>query len=526
MPLPALLQDLIDNAELRPSSPALSASDGELSYAEFHAEVRRVARWLVANGVEPGQRVGFTAHKTAASVVAMFAVMRAGAAYVPLDPRAPTARLAGLVEDARCPVVLTSTARDEELAKALRAKGATVPADLRTMPAVAGDAELPTEIAESSVALCLYTSGSTGRPKGVQLSYAAVHAFHAGFNELSKMGPDSRCLNVAALHFDVSLFDVLLPLRLGAVVHIGPAIPTPEVTLGIVTEHRITHMSSVGSTMTLLADESKDFSGYDLSTLTALLTGAEIIDPRTVQRWLAAAPNLVVINAYGPCEATCAVINHCISEREPDRTEFYPIGTPLPGTRIRFRDEDGRVDEDGPGEILIAGDQLMVGYLNRPGEEERAFLEQGGTRYYRTGDWGSRRPDGVILFDGRRDDEVKVRGHRVNLNEIRRGLETSPDVHRAFVAAVRAPSGTQLLACAVARTQVERMTAGAADGRPLATLPADQEQSLRRHLGAVLPGYMVPDLFYVLPGLPVLPSGKPDATAVRRWITASGVENA
>lgn len=514
---PALLSGIAANATRRPDAPAVVGGDGALTYRELLNGAERLAANLVRLGVRPGHRVAVAAHKTTTVVRSLLAVMRTGAAYVPLDPRAPVGRLLDLIDDAATPVVVISATQDSELAEALRRTGVAEVLDARTA-APAEPRGLPETIPGSAVAVCFYTSGSSGRPKGVQLNYDGIDAFQLGFNELAQMDAEARCLNVAPLHFDVSLYDVLLPLRLGAVVHLGPPIPVPEVVLGLITEHRITHTSSVGSTMTLLADASDDFRGFDLSSLRCLLTGAEVINPRTVQRWLAVAPRLTVINAYGPTEATCAVINYCINEREPDRDELYPIGTPARGTTIRFRSADGRIDDDGPGEILIAGPQLMAGYLNRPEEQDRAFLVDDGVRYYRTGDWGSRRPDGVILFDGRRDDEVKIRGHRVNLNEVKRALESCPNVGAAVVTAVPDGPYTIRLVCGVASAMADRVVLRERPAKRLERLDPDRERSLRRHLAAVVPGYMVPAECWALPVLPVLSSGKPDVGLMRTWL--------
>ena len=517
--LPRLLREIADHAVRTPDAPALFASDGSLTYAELDARVRGIARGLVEHGVAPGDRVAFIGHKTTTSVAALLGIMRAGAAYIPLDPRAPLTRLVHLVADASCPVVLTSAGHDATFAQQVTADTTTVPVNATTLHG-SESAALPERIDDDAVALCLYTSGSTGHPKAAQLTHRSVEAFLNGYSQLdgARVTAGARCLNVAAFHFDASLSDLLLPLRSGAVVHLGPPLPVPEAVLGIVAAERITHMSAVGSTMTLLADHSDDFAGHDISSLRGVFSGAEILNPRTIQRWLAKAPDLTVINSFGPTETTCAVICHPIGEREPGRTEHYPIGKPLQGTTIRFRDEDGTLSEDGPGEILIAGPQVMKGYLNRPEEEARAFLIADGITFYRTGDWGSRQPDGVILFDGRRDDEVKVRGHRVNLNEVTRTLELHSEVGRAFAVALHDEEHGTVLACAVTPPRADRHSADDTTATRLSPLSGDLERILRKHLAEQLPAHMIPETFHALPGLPVLSSGKPDTSLVRTWL--------
>jgi acyl-CoA synthetase (AMP-forming)/AMP-acid ligase II len=283
----------------------------------------------------------------------------------------------------------------------------------------------------------------------------------------------------------------------------------------VIERERITHLAAVGSTLALLAQHTNGFHGRDVTALRRVMTGAEVLDPRAVQAWLAAAPDLVVINGYGPTEATCLVVAHPIGEREPDRTEPYPIGRPLAGVRIGFLRDDGVIDEHGPGEILVAGAQVMTGYLNRP--EENAFQDVDGVRFYRTGDRGCRRDDGVLLFHGRHDDEVKVRGYRVNLNEVRRAVETHPDVGRAFVALVTDHRGAAVLSCAIAGKAAPAVPAG--DGPELA--PAALAASVRAHLAARLPGYMVPVAFHELSSVPTLPSGKPDTASILASLRAA-----
>ncbi|GAB3898350.1 hypothetical protein GCM10029964_082610 [Kibdelosporangium lantanae] len=349
----------------------------------------------------------------------------------------------------------------------------------------------------------------------MQIPHRALRAFFTAVWPLLEIDADARCLNTSALHFDVSVVDLLLPLYRGATVHLGPLFPMPAVLTDIIERERITHMAAVGSTLALVAQHTDGFRGRDVTALRRLMTGAEVLDPRAVQAWLAAAPDLVVVNGYGPTEATCLVAAHPIGEREPDRTEPYPIGRPLAGVRIGFLGDGGGLDDHGPGEILVAGEQVMTGYLNRP--EENAFQDVDGVRFYRTGDRGHRRDDGVLLFHGRHDDEVKVRGYRVNLNEVRRAVETHPHVGRAFVALVTDHRGAAVLSCAVAEKAAPAVPAG--DGVELA--PAARAGSIRTHLAARLPGYMVPAAFHELKAVPTLPSGKPDTATILKSLRAA-----
>ncbi len=514
--LPSLLAAVEAHARDTPANVALSTDQQTLTYGQLQCWVTAVASGLHGLGARPGQRIAVLGHKTVRSVVALLAVMRSGCAYVPLDPRAPARRIAQLVEDAGCALVLCDQEAGDRLPAGVRAVSVADAARTPGQPP-------PRSVADTDIAYCLYTSGSTGRPKGVQIPHRALNAFFRAVHPLLEVTPSARCLNTSALHFDVSVVDVLYPLWRGATVHLGPAVPLPPVLLGLIERHRITHMAAVGSTLSLLANVTDGFRGRDIGSLRRVMTGAEIIDPRTVQAWLAAAPDLVVINGYGPTEATCLVLAHAIGEREPGRTEPYPIGRPLSGVRLRFLKDDGDVCECGPGEILIGGDQVMTGYLARPEEQERAFIEADGTSYYRTGDQGALAADGSVLFRGRRDDEVKHRGYRINLQEINKVLQGHPDVGWAFCGPAVDERGRAVLRCAVvpAGAQAEHHDAGSptASAEPL---PEPERQTLRDHLARQLPAYMVPDHFVRLPVLPVLSSGKPDTARIRGLLDRAG----
>jgi acyl-CoA synthetase (AMP-forming)/AMP-acid ligase II len=282
----------------------------------------------------------------------------------------------------------------------------------------------------------------------------------------------------------------------------------PTQVVGLIERERITHFTAVASTLTLLAQHGRGLAGRDLRALRTVLTGAEILPPATVQHWLHAAPNLTVVNGYGPTETTCGVAFEPIAAREEGRTEPYPIGAPLPGVTVRFRDEEGRLSADGPGEILLAGPQLMAGYLNRPEEEAAVFLDIDGVRHTRTGDIGPRRSDGRLVFHGRRDEEVKIRGYRINLNEVRRVLETHPQVARAFVTAVPDPRQRLSLSCALLPRD------GESAGAVLQPLPEPLAASVVAHVSAALPRYMVPRDLHLLTALPLLSNGKPDRARV------------
>jgi amino acid adenylation domain-containing protein len=486
-----LLRALAQYARTTPDHTALVARDDRMSYAQLYDAARRVAAALQQVGVGRGDRVGIHGEKTIATVVSILGTLVSGAAYVPLDPSAPAQRRRGLVEDADLRIVLAQPGKAGELGSVTMVDpyDCAHPEDWRE-PAIEPEA----------LAYVLYTSGTTGHPKGVCIPHRALDAFFEAVAGLMDIGPLARCLNTSALHFDVSVIDLLFPLSRGATVYIGPSMPLPAQLLGLIECERITHMAAVGSTLTLLAQYGNGLAGRDLRSLRRIMTGAEVLKPATVQAWLAAAENVAVINGYGPTEATCVVIAELISAREPDRTALYPIGRPLTGVVVRFLAESGEVTEDGPGEILLAGPQVMTGYLGRPEEQVQAFHDG----CYRTGDIGHRDGDGAIHFAGRSDDEVKIRGYRINLNEVRRAVEMSPAVDRAFVTGTTDPRSGRALICGVRLREGIRAT----------------EDELVAHIGELLPRYMVPRTFVFLTEFPVLSSGKPDTARLRALVEA------
>ncbi|MCP2329567.1 amino acid adenylation domain-containing protein [Hamadaea flava] len=496
----AFLRSLAASADHRPDQVALIGPDATLTYAELHRDSTAAAAGLVAAGVRPGDFVALHAEKTAASIVGLIGVMRAGAAYVPLDPTAPPAHRVGLLDDCAAPAILCTAAR----ADALRAG---VPVSVLAVEDLVarGRGETAPEMPDDPecIAYMIYTSGSTGRPKGVRIPHRALDAFVAGVVPSLGFTADSRCLNTLPLHFDGSIVDLIVPLAVGARLTLGPAVMVPSLVVDIIESQEITHLTAIGSTLTLLAQRG-ELAARDLSALRMVLTGAEIVHPGSVQTWLAAAPNLTVFNGYGPTETTVIVTAQRITDREPGRTRAYAIGPELPGCHICFLDADGVSTPDGPGELIIAGDQLMAGYHERPDEERRAFVEAHGELHYRSGDIGSRSADGAIHYDGRRDDEVKIRGNRINLNEVKRGLESHPGVGQAFVEAVPDGVGGLQLACAVT----------VLDG-----LGADLVRRLEAHCAQVLPRYMAPRSYHVLETLPKLPSGKPDRGRIRALLS-------
>ncbi|WP_155373909.1 non-ribosomal peptide synthetase [Catellatospora vulcania] len=506
-----------DQVARRGDAIALVFEQTSLTYGQLDAAANRLAHTLIARGAGPERVVGLCLPRSAEMIVAQVAVLKAGAAYLPLDPDYPAERIAYMVADAR-PVCLVTTAdlapvlpgRDELAAarpdQADPAQGAAAP--LLVLDDVATRAELaaspestPSDddrggpLSPLGAAYVIYTSGSTGRPKGVVVSHAGVVKLLATATDRLGVGPDSRVLQFASPSFDVAFFDLCLGLLTGARLVVVPAerrVPGPELT-DYARAHGITFLILPPALLAALPE------GCDLPEGATLLAGTERISTALVARF---ARGREMFNAYGPTEAT---VNSTLGLCDPDMDPLgsVPIGVPDPGTRCYVLDAALRPVPVGElGELYLGGPGLARGYLNRPGLTATRFVADPfgdpGERLYRTGDLVRWLPDGRLDFTGRTDDQVKIRGYRVELGEVESVLLQHDSVGQAVaVARQDRPGDTRLVGYVVAR-----------DGR--AADPAE----LRAHAQGFLPEHMVPAAVVVLDRLPVTTSGKLDRAAL------------
>jgi amino acid adenylation domain-containing protein len=478
----------------RPDALAVADARASLTYGELNRRANRLARHLRRLGVAPEVRVGVCAGRSAEMVAALLAVLKAGGAYLPLDPAYPRDRLAFMLEDARVSVLLT----EESLV------GALPPTDARLVMIGAGGESAAGESAENvsplhapdNLAYVIYTSGSTGRPKGVEVPHRGLLHLVEWCSQEHGLKPSDRMTQLASLSFDASVFEIWPALASGASLHLADEETrrTPARLVRWLAEESIT----VCYMPTPLAEAALAEEWPRESALRLLTTGGD-----KLRRRARADQRFRFVDHYGPTEnsvgTTCAPV---APEGEADA--LATIGRPVANTRVYILDGQGRPVPVGvAGELYLGGGGLARGYLRRPELTAERFVPdpfsgEAGGRLYRTGDVGRHHADGRIEFLGRGDDQVKVRGFRVELGEIEAAIAAHQRVGGCAVAAREDARGaTQLVAYVVAAAGLEL-----------------GERDLRAHLGERLPEHMIPSAFVFLDELPLTPGGKIDRKAL------------
>jgi amino acid adenylation domain-containing protein len=477
-------------ALLSPDAVALTFEGRDLTYAALDARANRLARRLRSLGVGTEVRVAIALERSLDMVVALLAVLKAGGAYLPLDPAFPPERLAYMLQDADVRVLLT----EEGLRAALPAGAAEVIC-LDSLD-LAGESDGPLGLAvdPQQLAYVIYTSGSTGRPKGVQIPHGALANFLASMAEDPGFAAGETLLSVTTLSFDIAGLELYLPLVRGGRVALASRRTAADGT-ALLETLRATGagvMQATPATWRLLLE-----AGWHGRTL-RVLCGGEALPGDLAAELLARGAS--VHNLYGPTETTIWSTRFQVAEAEA----VTPLGRPIANTRVYVLDAHGQPVPIGvPGELHIGGAGLARGYRGRPDLTAERFVPDAlsgvpGARLYKTGDSVRFRADGVLEFLGRNDHQVKVRGHRVEIGEIEAALVEMAAVKAAAVVPSEAtPGDVQLVAYVVF----------GAGGEPTVT-------ELRAALRATLPGYMVPASFVTLDVLPLTPNGKLDRRAL------------
>jgi amino acid adenylation domain-containing protein len=475
-----------DRAREDPGAVAVDLEGVRLSYRELDERSDRIARRLVALGVSPGARVGVLLRRSLDAYASLLAVLKAGAAYVALEPDWPPARVALIAGDAGVGVTITE--------ESLRPR---LPADCGVLELGDGlpddeeGAQLPQDLDPASAAYVAYTSGSTGDPKGVEVPHRAVVRLVRG-QDYVRFGPGETFLAAAPMAFDASTFEIWGALLNGARLAVFPPEPlTADAVDEVVRRQRVT-------TLWLPAGLFHRFIDLELDTLRAvdqLIAGGDVLSPAHVRRALELMrPDAALVNGYGPTETTTFTCTHRLDAAEADDGPV-PIGTPLANTSVVVVDQTGRSVPPGhTGELWIGGDGVASGYLGAEALTAERFVPgPGGERFYRSGDLARARAGGAVEFCGRRDRQLKIRGHRVEPAEVERALAAHPDVAEVAVEADADSEGqSRLVAYYATRT-------GAADWR-----------ALRAWVSERLPAAYVPSRWNELGELPLTANGKVD----------------
>jgi amino acid adenylation domain-containing protein len=480
-------------ATASPDAVALTSGRRVLSYRELDERASALADLLRALGIGADVVVGLCASRAPEMVVGALGILKAGGAYLPLDPTYPAARLAFMLADGRVPVVVVGRGVMDQVPSGSHEK--VLLDDLGRVvefPPVLRAARAKVPATAKSLAYVIYTSGSTGQPKGVEITHESLLNLVHWHRHTFKVTPADRASQVASVGFDAAVWEIWPYLAAGASLHMADdeTVSNPESLRDWLVAQRIT----ISFIPTPMAQHLLALSWPSGTVLRTMLIGGD-----TLHRYPPAGLPFLLVNNYGPTECTVVATSGPVYSKNSAH-QLPPIGSPIANTRVYILDEAGNpVPMHTPGELHIGGMGVARGYRNRPDLTEERFIPDPfganpGERLFKTGDMARFLPDGQIAFLGRRDEQVKVRGFRVELNEVTAALNEHPHIQQSVVLAREvAPGDTRLIAYFVAVTR-SRPTLG----------------ELRNFLEARLPDFMVPATFVRLEKLPLTASGKVD----------------
>ncbi|TMR89703.1 amino acid adenylation domain-containing protein [Nonomuraea basaltis] len=482
----------------QPGDVALTCEDRSLTYAELDERAQRMAAALRGLGVRTGQRVGLCLERSLDLVVTMLAVLKAGAVYVPMDPGYPADRLAFMAQDAGLVVAVAGEGfpADDQLSIVTPERLAAYDGEAGT---AASDGEAGGSPGPDDAAYVIYTSGSTGRPKGVLVPHRNVVALLSATRDDFGLGPGDTWTIFHSSAFDFSVWEIWGALLTGARLVMVPywVSRSPDEFLELLAREQVTVLNQTPSAFTQLMEA--DRRRPERLAVRLVVLGGEPLDARPLRDWLDRYPEdrCRVVNMYGITETTVHVTAQTVTRREA-MAGSRSVGCPLPGWHVYVLDERGRPVPCGvPGEIYVGGAGVALEYLGRPELTAQRFLPDpfGGGRMYRSGDRGRLRPDGRLEHLGRLDTQVKVRGFRVELDEIRRVLLEDASVAAAAVLPRAGDlEGTRIDAYVV--------------------LAYGDATAVRRRAARVLPEHMLPATITPLPALPLTANGKLDVSAL------------
>jgi amino acid adenylation domain-containing protein len=476
----------------RPEDVAVRFGARALTYGELDQRANQLARHLRGEGAREGDCIGVYLERSESLPMVLLAVLKCGAAYVPMDPLYPPDRLAMMAEDGAVKIVVTEAGLLPTMPKVQKALCLD---ELGAALAAEDAGPLGIAVAGSACAYVLFTSGSTGRPKGVEIPHGALENFLASMRREPGFGPHDRLLAITTVSFDIAGLELFLPLVTGGTIFLADRAQAvdPEALVALLAQYEITMMQATPATWRMLID-----AGWQGRAGLRVLCGGEAMAPglaaelidRTSELW----------NMYGPTETTV----YSTAKRQ-ERGARVTIGHAIDNTNVYVLDADGqRVPVGATGELWIGGAGVALGYRGRPDLTSERFVDDPfapGERMYRTGDLGRVLPDGEIDCLGRADSQVKLRGFRIELAEIEAAIEQLPGVRKSVVKLLELGQAAQLVAYWTADTGVE-------------------VAALKAHLQKMLPPYMVPAHYVLMDAWPMTPAGKID----RKILPAPRVE--
>lgn len=494
-----------ESVSTHPQRTALSADGERYSYDRLDAWSDSIGYLLQEKGVRHGARVALRMPPGPEAIAAILGILKAGAAYVPLDVRHPPARKTFILTDSGATTLIGEPG--EGITDGVLTTVIT-PSEVAELAQQVTQRSTARRVDARDTAYVIYTSGTTGAPKGVPVLHGHVSALFSASQAVFQFTSEDRWLLFHSIAFDFSVWEIWGALTTGAELVVLPhwAARSPDKHLEAVADQGITVLNQTPTAFAALADAALR-SGRDLPDLRYVIFGGEKLTPASLQPWAKryglTSPRLV--NGYGITETTVFTTFHEVVDDDLT-TDRSLIGTALPGFRIRVVDEDGRDVPDGEtGELWLAGPQVTEGYLNRPDLTSEKYPrvtdpETGdAVRYYRSGDLVSRLPDGNLLYDGRADLQVKLRGYRIELSDIEAAVRRHEQVLDAVVQVRHFKAGDDRLVCAfVSRNAADPPTA----------------VDLRGHIKDLLPSYMHPARYLRLPELPTTVNGKVDRAAI------------
>ena len=489
--------------EQRPDALAVLFEQEHLSYAQLNRRANRLAHYLRALGVGPETRVGIYMEPSVETLVALFAILKAGGTYVPVDLAYPQERVAFLLQDAGITILVTQQRQSEKLA-GMGLNLQIVALDSTSAAFHTQSAANPDwRISPDNLAYILYTSGSTGLPKGVMVSHQGLVNYLSWCSQRYAVAENFGAPVHSSLNFDLTVTSIFSPLIAGKAVVLLPSERGVEALSNAFRDQQNFSLVKITPAHLALLSQQPDLSSYAASSKLFVIGGEQLLAEK-LTFWQKFAPEASFINEYGPTET---VVGCCIYEVSPGQqlSGAVPIGRPIANTQIYVLDAFLQPLPPGlPGEIYIGGAGLARGYLKRPELTAERFVPnpfalQAGARLYKTGDLARYRPDGILEYLGRNDDQVKIRSFRVELGEVEAALTRHPDV-RACTIVVREDS-----------PEVKRLIAYVV---PRQAAMAFQQKQLRDYMRSQLPEYMIPALFVELEQLPLTVNGKVDQRAL------------